>query len=87
MYKNIYIDAPSLGSDDKIFIGKAIDAGYVSSAGSFVGNFEKNLLSNMASNHPAIKEEILSTMTLSEELEMKLSEAIEGFKKIFVGNK
>jgi len=38
--KNIYLDAPSLGVAEKKYLVRAIDSGYVSSAGGFVNEFE-----------------------------------------------
>ncbi len=39
--KEIYLDAPNLGVMEKEYLNKAIDAGYVSTAGPFVAEFEK----------------------------------------------
>lgn len=39
--KTIYLDAPSVGASEKKYLGQAIDAGYVSSVGRFVTEFEK----------------------------------------------
>lgn len=41
MSKVIYLDAPNLGAMEKEYLSKAIDTGYVSTAGPFVGEFEK----------------------------------------------
>ncbi len=37
----IYLDAPSVGEAEKRYLNKAIDTGYVSSMGRFVGDFEE----------------------------------------------
>lgn len=39
--KEIYLDAPNLGALEKEYLNKAIDTGYVSTAGPFVSEFEK----------------------------------------------
>lgn len=39
--KTIYLDAPSVGSAEKRYLGYAVDTGYVSSVGQFVIDFEK----------------------------------------------
>ncbi|MBU1122252.1 MAG: aminotransferase class I/II-fold pyridoxal phosphate-dependent enzyme [Candidatus Omnitrophota bacterium] len=43
MYKNIYLDAPSVGALEKDYLNKAISAGYVSTAGGYVSEFEKKI--------------------------------------------
>lgn len=40
MYKEIYLDAPNIGVLEKEFLGRALDSGYVSTIGPFVGEFE-----------------------------------------------
>ncbi len=41
MYKEIYLDAPSVGDLEKRYLNKAIDMGYVSTIGPFVREFEE----------------------------------------------
>lgn len=41
MSKEIYLDAPNVGKSEKEYLNQAIDAGYVSTAGPFVPEFEK----------------------------------------------
>lgn len=41
MSKEIFLDAPSVGTAEKRYLNKAIDAGYVSSVGKFVSDFEE----------------------------------------------
>lgn len=40
MSKTIYLDAPSVGREEKRYLNMAIDTGYVSSVGRFVADFE-----------------------------------------------
>ncbi len=41
MSKQIFLDAPNVGRLEKRYINKAIDAGYVSTVGPFVSEFEE----------------------------------------------
>lgn len=41
MYKEMYLDAPNVGDLEKRYLNDAIDAGYVSTIGPFVMEFEK----------------------------------------------
>ncbi|MBN2452644.1 MAG: aminotransferase class I/II-fold pyridoxal phosphate-dependent enzyme [Candidatus Omnitrophica bacterium] len=41
IYKTIYLDAPSIGAAEKRYLSRAVDTGYVSSAGRFVFDFEE----------------------------------------------
>lgn len=41
MSKKIYLDAPFVGEEEKAYVCRAIDEGYVSSVGPFVSDFEK----------------------------------------------
>lgn len=41
MSKKILLDAPNIGRHEKRYLGRAIDAGYISTAGPFVPEFEK----------------------------------------------
>jgi len=41
MYKQIYLDSPSIGELEKKYLNKAIDIGYVSTIGPFVSEFEE----------------------------------------------
>jgi len=43
MSKYIYLDAPNLGEQEKSHLNKAVDAGYVSTAGPFVPEFEQKV--------------------------------------------
>lgn len=45
MSKQIFLDAPSLGAREKLFLNRAIDSGYVSSIGPFVSRFETEFAS------------------------------------------
>ncbi|HDH05221.1 MAG TPA: hypothetical protein ENG75_02090 [Nitrospirae bacterium] len=40
MYKEIHLDAPNIGELEKLYLNKAIDSGYISSAGPSVSEFE-----------------------------------------------
>ena len=40
MFK-LFLDAPSLGETEKEFLWRAVDAGFVSTAGTFVPEFEE----------------------------------------------
>lgn len=40
MSKNIYLDAPNIGSLEKKYLAMAVDSGYVSTAGPYVSKFE-----------------------------------------------
>ena len=42
MSKNIQLDAPNIGKEEKKYLARAVDAGYVSSVGPFVKEFEDN---------------------------------------------
>lgn len=41
MFKDIYLDAPNVGGLEKEYLNKAVDAGYVSTIGPFVSEFEE----------------------------------------------
>jgi perosamine synthetase len=41
MYKNIFLDAPNIGEDEKRYVNEALDTGFVSTVGPFVPRFEK----------------------------------------------
>lgn len=41
MYKQIFLDAPLIGEQEKEYLARAIDQGYVSTAGPFVPEFEQ----------------------------------------------
>ncbi len=41
MSKTIYLDAPKIGADEKRYLNRAVDSGYVSSVGQFVRDFEE----------------------------------------------
>lgn len=41
MSKQIYLDAPNIGETEKQYLNKAVDSGYVSTAGPFVQEFEE----------------------------------------------
>ena len=43
MSKNIYLDAPNIGEEEKLYLNKAVDSGFVSTAGPFVPDFEKRV--------------------------------------------
>ena len=45
MSKEIFLDAPSIGELEKKYINEALETGYVSTAGPFVGEFEGNFAS------------------------------------------
>ncbi|MBT8763522.1 LegC family aminotransferase [Desulfohalobiaceae bacterium Ax17] len=51
MYKNeIFLDAPNLGELEKKYLNKAIDSGFVSTAGDFVPEFEKKFARYLGTN-------------------------------------
>ncbi len=41
MFRTIHLDAPNVGDNEKAYLNKAIDSGYVSTVGPFVSEFEK----------------------------------------------
>ncbi|NOZ68973.1 MAG: aminotransferase class V-fold PLP-dependent enzyme [Deferribacteres bacterium] len=41
MYKKIHLDAPNIGELEKLYLNRAIDSGYVSSAGPWVSGLEE----------------------------------------------
>ena len=45
MSREIFLDAPRIGELEKKYINEALDTGYVSTAGPFVGEFEKGFAS------------------------------------------
>lgn len=42
MFKEVHLDAPNVGEQEKNYLNKAIDSGYVSTIGPFVPEFEKS---------------------------------------------
>ncbi len=50
MAKKIYLDAPNVGELEKEYLARAIDAGYVSTAGPFVGEFEERFAGYLGVN-------------------------------------
>lgn len=49
MSKGINLDAPNIGVLEKEFLGRAIDSGYISTIGPFVGEFEARFASYLGS--------------------------------------
>lgn len=49
MSKEIKLDAPNIGVLEKEFLGRAIDSGYISTIGPFVGEFEARFASYLGS--------------------------------------
>lgn len=49
MSKGIYLDAPNIGALEKEFLERAIDSGYISTIGPFVGEFETRLAAYIGS--------------------------------------
>ena len=66
--KQIYLDAPSIGDIEKKYINEALETGYVSTAGPFVGEFEKGFAS-----YTGIKKAV-STQSGTAALHMALHE-------------
>lgn len=49
MSKEIYLDAPNIGMLEKEFLARAIESGYVSTVGPFVGEFETRVAAYLGS--------------------------------------
>lgn len=48
MFKKIFLDAPSVGQEEKRYLNKAIDSGFVSTIGPFVEQFEEKFASYLS---------------------------------------
>lgn len=47
--RQIQLDAPDIGEQEKFYLEKAVSSGYISTAGPFVPEFEKNFLTYIGS--------------------------------------
>ena len=68
MYKELYLDAPSLGDLEKKYLNRAIDDGYVSTFGTYISEFENRFCKYIGTK------QVVSTQSGTAALHMALYE-------------